>query len=127
MLYNFSIKNTFALFFLTIGIFTFCFTHQTYAYLLPTVSVNTLKITSSDNNQIKGEFTAQNRENYYMGNLNYEIQLLSGTSLDKLSLVTTNVSVDKFFINPMEHLQNHLFIIIQKILIQENIPYLCAF
>ena len=100
MLYNFSIKNTFALFFLTIGIFTFCFTHQTYAYLLPTVSVNTLKITSSDNNQIKGEFTAQNRENYYMGNLNYEIQLLSGTSLDKLSLVTTNVSVDKFFINP---------------------------
>jgi len=78
----------------------FCIPIQTKASLAPGIFVMDLKITSTTNNEIKGEFTVWNSEKYYLSDLNYEIKLFKGIEFEKLQLADSKVFSETFFIPP---------------------------
>jgi len=88
------------LFILFLSVFTFCFFGQAKADLAPSIFITELKINEIKNNEITGEISISNNEDYYMNDLNYEISLFSGVEFEKLKLVDVNASEEMFFVAP---------------------------
>jgi len=84
------------------AVFIFCLPDRTKADFFPQIFVTELKINGIMGNEIKGEFTAINREKYYSGDLKYEIQLMQGTSLKDFKFIDFLVPKETFFIPPNE-------------------------
>ncbi|MCX6722838.1 MAG: hypothetical protein NT094_02085 [Candidatus Staskawiczbacteria bacterium] len=84
--------------------FGFCFASQIYAStsftVAPSISVESIKISTPGNNQITGEFTVKNYETYYLSDLNYEIKLFQGTKFAELKLVDSLVFNEAFSVPP---------------------------
>ena len=95
-------KKIFFLILLSGFIFLGCFLGvlETRAFLAPRIYVTDLKINEIKDNQIKGEFSVSNSEQYYLTDLNYEIKLFLGVLFEKFKLIDISVSGDKFFVTP---------------------------
>jgi len=78
--------------------FSFCFPFVTHADLAPQINVTESHLNSINKNQLQGEFTASNHEQYYLSDLNYEVKLLQGTDFLNLKLIDVSVSTDAFFV-----------------------------
>lgn len=93
-------KTNYVLFLLII--FIFGLPSFSSAYALPNIPVNEIKIRNINNNTIKGSFSFTNKESHYIGDLNYEIVLLKGTSLSNSNPIDVIVSENRFSISPDE-------------------------
>ena len=66
----------------------------------PEIYVTDLKINPITGKNITGQFTVFNSEQYYLADLNYEINFLSGSSFNNLQLIDNVVPKGTFFVPP---------------------------
>jgi len=66
----------------------------------PEIYVTNLRINGIENNEIKGEFTVWNNENYYLSDLNYEIKFFSITTSKKFVSIDELIPNETFFVSP---------------------------
>ena len=77
----------------------FCFPFHAKADLAPGIYV--MQLTGQvEGKQITGNFTVENFEQYYLSDLNYEIELWQGSSFANLKPIDTIVPDDTFFVSP---------------------------
>ncbi len=66
----------------------------------PDISTFNLKIKEIKGNEIIGEFSVVNREDYYLSDLNYEIKLFKGNSYADFELMDVMIDKEIFFVAP---------------------------
>lgn len=100
--YNFSTKNKISFLIISLIFLYLLNPVKTQAYIMPDISLEYLKINGIEGGKINGEFSIKNNEDYFMNNLNYEIELLQGPSLEKLEMIDTKIPEPAFFVGPHE-------------------------
>jgi hypothetical protein len=90
------------------------------ADLAPQIYVTNSSITSISGNEIKGEFTILNDEQYYLSDLNYEIKLFQGISYENLKLVDVVANSEPFFVAPGESITKSFTYIYPKNIVSDD-------
>ncbi|MFA6190015.1 MAG: hypothetical protein WC711_00655 [Candidatus Staskawiczbacteria bacterium] len=68
----------------------------------PDISTFNLEVKETNGNELTGEFTITNREDYYLSDLNYEIKLFKGNSYSDFKLMDVLVNKEIFFVAPRD-------------------------
>jgi hypothetical protein len=82
------------------AVLVFCFPGPTRAAFAPAITVTDFKINGVIGNEIKGEVTVSNNEDYYLTGLDYELKLFQGDSFDDYKPVDVALQKESFFIPP---------------------------
>jgi len=95
-------KAKLIIFIFLVSVLSLCFFGQVNADYVPKIYTTGLNITEASDNQIKGQFTVWNSEDYYFTDLNYVIKLFKGTGLNSLELIDAQVPQETLSVSPRQ-------------------------